>query len=232
MLTPNDKGNIAEAEIVAAATRLGVGVLRPMMEHARYDLAFELGDRLLRIQCKWARLDGQVVVVHLAGFRYTATGHVRRRYTPDEIDAVAAYCDELDRCYLIDADVIDGMSALHLRLTPPRNGQRACLNWAADYELAGAIAQLGERRRGTAEVAGSSPASSTPSNPVVLGAHEYRNHFGWYMERAAAGESFLITRRGTPYARLSPAQDQLDLSPAGADVVAVASAQSSPTEAG
>jgi antitoxin (DNA-binding transcriptional repressor) of toxin-antitoxin stability system len=27
------------------------------------------------------------------------------------------------------------------------------------------------------------------------------------MERAGAGESFLITRRGKPYARLSPPQD-------------------------
>jgi len=29
------------------------------------------------------------------------------------------------------------------------------------------------------------------------------------MERAAAGESFLITRRGRPYARLSPPSEQL-----------------------
>jgi antitoxin (DNA-binding transcriptional repressor) of toxin-antitoxin stability system len=29
------------------------------------------------------------------------------------------------------------------------------------------------------------------------------------MERAAAGENFLITRRGKPYARLSPPHEQL-----------------------
>jgi prevent-host-death family protein len=46
-------------------------------------------------------------------------------------------------------------------------------------------------------------------SPAEVGAHEYRNHFGWYMERAAAGESFLITRRGRPYARLSPPYEQL-----------------------
>jgi prevent-host-death family protein len=39
--------------------------------------------------------------------------------------------------------------------------------------------------------------------------HPYRQRFGWYMERAAAGESFLITLRGKPYARLSPAAEQL-----------------------
>jgi len=42
--------------------------------------------------------------------------------------------------------------------------------------------------------------------------NEYRQKLGWYMERAAAGESFLITRRGKPYARLCPPSQQLDLS--------------------
>ena len=40
----------------------------------------------------------------------------------------------------------------------------------------------------------------------MVGAHEFRNRFGWYMERAAAGESFVITRRGKPLACLSPTE--------------------------
>jgi prevent-host-death family protein len=47
--------------------------------------------------------------------------------------------------------------------------------------------------------------------PVLVGAHEYRNRFGWYMQRAAAGESFLITRRGRPHARLVPPDARLEL---------------------
>jgi prevent-host-death family protein len=236
VFTPNEKGNIAEAEITAAAIRLGIGVLRPLVEHSRYDLAFELGDRILRVQCKWARREGEVVVVNLTGFRYTATGHVRTTYSIDEIDAVAAYCDELDQCYLLPAAMVARRRAIQLRLTAPRNGQRACLNWAREYELSGAVAQLGERRRGTPEATGSSPVSSTSVTSVTVGAHEYRNHFGWYMERAAAGESFLITRRGKPYARLSSAQAQLELPPEPAeaeqlepaDVIPLAAAKERP----
>jgi prevent-host-death family protein len=50
-----------------------------------------------------------------------------------------------------------------------------------------------------------------PPQPTanVIGAHEFRNLFGWYAERAAAGEEFLITRRGKPYVRLSAAHPQL-----------------------
>jgi prevent-host-death family protein len=58
------------------------------------------------------------------------------------------------------------------------------------------------------EAGGSSPPSSTPAEAaatVCLGAHEFRNHFGYYLERAAAGDEVHVTRRGKPYARLLPA---------------------------
>jgi prevent-host-death family protein len=59
---------------------------------------------------------------------------------------------------------------------------------------------------------GSSPTSSTNSDSPseqCVGAHRFRNLFGWYMQRAAAGEEFFVTRRGKPYVRLVPAHAQL-----------------------
>jgi len=46
---------------------------------------------------------------------------------------------------------------------------------------------------------------------VVVGANEFRNRFGWYMERAAAGEEFHVERRGRPFVRLTGAAPQLRL---------------------
>ena len=77
----------------------------------------------------------------------------------DEIDGTAAYCDELKRCFSLPITEFAGQSMLHLRLRPARNGQRQGLKWAEQYPL-GAIAQLGERRAGSAKVVGSSPTSS------------------------------------------------------------------------
>ena len=159
MLTTNDKGNIAEAAIALEAIKLGIDVLKPVAEHGRYDLAFDLGHRILRIQCKWARLEGAVVCVNLVGSRLTSDGSVRSKYTIDEIDAVAAYCQPLEQVYLLPAEEIAGRSAIFLRVGPTKNAQRAAINWASKYSL-GAIAQLGERLRGTQEVAGSIPAGS------------------------------------------------------------------------
>jgi prevent-host-death family protein len=45
----------------------------------------------------------------------------------------------------------------------------------------------------------------------MVGAHDFRQRFGWYMERSAAGAELLVTRRGKPYVRLLPAREQLSL---------------------
>src|SRR5215207_1097398 len=51
---------------------------------------------------------------------------------------------------------------------------------------------------------------------TVVGAHEFRNHFGYYLERAAAGEAVLVTRRGKPLFRLSPASAEVAAHPSDA----------------
>jgi prevent-host-death family protein len=215
VLSTNEKGDVAEAEIALAAIRAGCTVARPLTDHPPYDLVIEVGDRLLRVQCKWAALQRGVVEIRLGRCRHSPTqGYVRNSYRADEIDAIAAYCDDLKECFLVPVDLVDGQDWLSLRVDPPRNSQRAALHFAADHSLPGAIAQLGERVSGTHEVAGSSPAGSTPradgdSSEITVGAHELRNHFGYWMERAAAGDEILITRRGRRYARLGPPDPQL-----------------------
>jgi prevent-host-death family protein len=208
VLTTNQKGAIAETAIAAAATKLDVPVLRPIVEHGRYDLAFDLGPRLLRVQCKWGGLDPEraVIKVRLSTSRLSPSGYVRASYSDDEIDLVAVYCGALDRCYLLPCSMAVGRSAIYLRLTPPMNGQRACINLAKDFEFPGAVAQLGERQSGTLEARGSSPLSSTsisaPNRILGVGCHEFRNHFGYYLERAAGGDEVRISRHGRPFARL------------------------------
>jgi prevent-host-death family protein len=116
------------------------------------------------------------------------------------------YCGELDRCFLIPVNVAAGQHQLHLRLTPPRNGQRACITLADDFAFEGAVAQLGERRHGMAEVRGSIPLSSTPPHePVTVGVNAFRDGLGVWMDRVAAGEEVILTRHGRPKIRLSPA---------------------------
>jgi hypothetical protein len=169
VLTTDQKGSIAEAEVIAAATRLGIGVFKPLTDGERYDLIFDLRPRLARVQCKTACRRGEVVVIRCYSCRRTADGLTKRLYAEGEVDAFAAYCAELDRAYFFWASALAGRSTLQLRLTPTKNQQRLLVNWADDFEFAatlgrylgGAIAQLGERLPGRQKGTGSSPVGST-----------------------------------------------------------------------
>jgi PD-(D/E)XK endonuclease len=156
IVTTNQEGAIAETAIAHAATKLGIEVYRPVAEGGRYDLIFVTDTQLLRVQCKWAAVRGDVLYVPCVSSWRSGDGFVHRPYSAAEIDAVAAYSMELDRCYFVPIGRVDGRPSIALRLAPTRNNQRRRINWAEEYELAarlgthGAVAQLGERRDGIA----------------------------------------------------------------------------------
>ena len=158
-MTSNQKGAIAELAIAATAAKHGIIVSRPLTEGQRYDLIFDLGDKLLRVQCKSAAKVGTVIPIHVGGCYHSPRGYVRSTYDKSDIDAVAAYCPDLDRCYLLPMDLVARKTYLHLRLGPTKNNQSIGVKWAAHYEF-GAVAQLGERRHGMPKAEGSSPSSS------------------------------------------------------------------------
>lgn len=140
-LTPSQKGAAAEAAIAAAAIKLGLVVLRPLCEGARYDLIFDLAPDLLRVQCKWARSVGGVLIVKLATSRCTPNGYVRTTYTSDEIDAIGAYSPDLERCFVIPISEVPEGRTVHLRLDRTGNNQERGIRWASDYELPVSIAR-------------------------------------------------------------------------------------------
>lgn len=219
---PNHKGNLAELAIAKEAARLGLSVFAPLTEHERYDLVIGIAGRLLRVQCKWGSRNGDVICVRVCSSYHSPTqGYVRTTYDGSQIDVVAVYCGEIDRCYLLPVELIARQGAVHLRLAPAKNNQRAALNWAVDYEFRGAIAQLEERLTGSQEVVGSSPTSSTPSLAeeigrgltsgdrfadlkTIVGMDEFYAKLAQYVRLAESGEKIQVTRWGKPVATLTP----------------------------
>ena len=221
-LTNNQKGVAAEAVIEAEALKHGVTVYRPLSGHSRADQIFDVGGRLLRVQVKHGHLGpgGDVLIVNTGGSYLSAAGYVRSTYAVHEIDLLAVWSSELDRCFLLPPSIFAGRSVVHLRLTPSRNNQRACITLADDFDFIGAVAQLEERRHGMAEARGSSPLSSTLSSSEqsparTIGSDELRLTLGQVIDQVAAGEEIIVTRRGTPRIRLSPAAPGPPVAPPG-----------------
>jgi hypothetical protein len=141
-LTTNQKGLVAETAIIHEATKLGIGVARPL-DDERYDLILDLPEGLLRVQCKWAPELGDVIVIRSCSNRRAREGLRRRVYTSDEVDAIAAYCPSLARSYLLPAQLFSGRAQVHLRLRPSKNNQSARIHWARDYEFGARLMSAG-----------------------------------------------------------------------------------------
>jgi hypothetical protein len=142
-MTTDQKGAIAETAIVHAAVKLGIAVYKPIAAGGRCDLIFELGDRLVRVQCKWASRYRNVVVVRCYSSWRGRDGFVKRAYSRAEIDLIAAYCAEPDRCYALRPDQFCGRTQVDLRIAPSRNNQRQRVNWADDFAFEATLRPAG-----------------------------------------------------------------------------------------
>ena len=134
--TTNGIGTISEAAIVARFLQLGFVVLMVHGGKQRYDLMVEDVDgQFWRVQCKTARLEdnGMVVAFDTANHNY-ALKTKRWRHYRGQCDYFAAYCEELDKVYLVRVDQV-GTTRANLRLESAKNNQEKKVRWAKDYEL-------------------------------------------------------------------------------------------------
>jgi hypothetical protein len=128
-------GEVSRWQIIAALTRRGKQLLLPIGDHLRYDLAIDDEGRLLRVQCKTGRLRNGVVSFLPCSIdsRSKRGGCVCRSYR-GEIELFGVYCPQNRKCYLVPVEDVPQFGC-HLRIAPPRNGQKTRIHWAEDYEI-------------------------------------------------------------------------------------------------
>jgi hypothetical protein len=155
--TRKQKGDLAELKVACDLHRRGYGIAIPFGEESDYDLVVERDGKLERVQVKHADSGGEVISVQCYSNSLT-NGKVRtvKRYTAATIDWLAVYDRGTDRCYYIPASELgNGRRELLLRLTPPRNNQRARVRFAKHY-----LDGIGPSPASDMEPAGLEPATS------------------------------------------------------------------------
>ena len=111
------KGDIAEQAVILQALQRGWGVLNPVRDRLPYDLVFDTGENLLKIQVKSAWYDskkGNYVVDN----RRTKTNRrqmVRENYKNNDFDFAIVYIEELSIFYIFPSEIfISYGSEIHL----------------------------------------------------------------------------------------------------------------------
>ena len=165
MLTTDQKGAVAEAAITLAALKSGVGVFRPLADEP-YDLIFDLGTRLLRVQCKWAVRRGMSSLLRVVGTveaQMGSFGGSTNRGKSTSSPRIAPIRIKPSSFRLRCPCRGPRSSSATARLGTIRPAVSPGLGFRPrgyNTALPGPIAQLGERVHGMHEVAGSSPAGS------------------------------------------------------------------------
>jgi hypothetical protein len=130
------KGDLAELRVAADLRARGYKVAFPYGEDWDYDLILCREDGSLeRVQVKYARSDGRVILVRPRSHSLT-NGKVRatKMYTSAIIDWLAVWDASVDRCFYIPAEELGpGMSMFSLRLAPCRNSQVRGIRLAEHY---------------------------------------------------------------------------------------------------
>jgi hypothetical protein len=141
------KGDISEQAAILQALKRGWRVLKPIGDRLSYDLVFDVGGVLAKVQVKCAWFDetrGNYVVDN----RRTKTNRrvmVREVYRASDFDFAVAYVQDLELFYVFPVEVfISCASEIHLaeaskRQRKPRSAEyrdawHLILKWAAQKE--------------------------------------------------------------------------------------------------
>jgi len=129
-------GETSEARILYELKSLGYTVSTPFGDNAKYDLIFDAGSELHRVQIKTGKLQDNGVVsfkTRTAGHNNTE-GTYHKEYDSDDVDLFIVFCPQNDGIYAIDIEEAPD-SQMSIRTEPAGNGQTKGVNMASDYKL-------------------------------------------------------------------------------------------------
>ena len=133
-MNTRDKGERAEIKILTALIERGDTVSVPWGDNQRYDLIWDNGVELARVQVKSGRLrDGVIQFDSISNSTYYKPQYEPKGYK-GQVEYFGVYCPDNDQCYIIPIDdVPDGRP--HLRVEATKNGQTKNIRWAKDYQV-------------------------------------------------------------------------------------------------
>jgi hypothetical protein len=128
--TPSRIGARTEAAVASALAKAEIDAHLPIYSvNGRGDLVYDRAGKLVRVQCKTARLIGTA----LRFATVSNTNNIPISYD-GEIDEFGIYAPATNMVYLVPIAATPSPAGT-LRIGPPLNGQAAKIRWAKDYEL-------------------------------------------------------------------------------------------------
>ncbi len=131
MVEKKRQGSVGEIMIMAEAIRRGYKVAIPWGEDSRYDLIIDRVGRLEKVQCKYTKSNGELIIARCR----SCNNWNQLKYSCDDIDWLAIYDLTSQKCYFIPSSMLgEGRNQINLRIKAPVNNQLKKVLWARDFE--------------------------------------------------------------------------------------------------
>ena len=131
-LTPKQKGNLTELQVITYLYSLGYQCSLPYGENSRYDLIADINGNLLKIQVKTSSIknnNSDAIEFSCRSTRINSSGTVSNKYTKEQIDYFATFWN--NQCYLVPVE--ECSISKTLRFCYPSNGQKKGISLAENY---------------------------------------------------------------------------------------------------
>lgn len=132
------RGDIAEQAAILRGLKYGWGVLRPIGDRLPYDLVYDIGGALIKVQVKCAWFD-EAKGNYVIDTRHTKTNRremVREVYSACDFGFALAYIEELDVFYVFPVDVFIAYgSEIHLVESEKRQRKPRSVGWREAWTL-------------------------------------------------------------------------------------------------
>ncbi len=104
------KADIAESAVTTELLKRGFSVLHPVGDRLSYDLAVDLGGRLLRIQVKsaWYDANAKCYVVDARRTKTNRRRMLRKHYGADDFDFAIIYLSDRNAFYVMPVSIFCG----------------------------------------------------------------------------------------------------------------------------
>jgi hypothetical protein len=127
------KGEIAQIKVMLRAAEKGVVLSKPLIE-SRYDFILDDGEKLERVQVKYAggKLTHSQGSVRI-NLKSWEGRKMRRRYSVNEVDALLVYIPQIDKILRFEANFFCEREGFAVRIEPAKNGQTKGILNATDF---------------------------------------------------------------------------------------------------
>jgi len=131
-----DKGDLGLAMVVADMCAAGISVYLPMSEHQPADLvAMNEEGRMVAVQVKYRKVSANgSIKLHFRSAYSDGKGYHEKAVDRSQFDCYAVYCPDNRKIYYIRNEEISSSTAIMLRVTPAKNGQKKGVIIASRFE--------------------------------------------------------------------------------------------------